>query len=260
MKLVLVGDDGSDAAARAVAWATRFARERQLDATSVHASKTGVSPRDEPELACVNLREEHPASGIIQTADELDADLIVLGRRGAGGFPSLPIGTTAHVVAAASGRPVVIVPPGDFNDDEPLVRRAVIGIDGFPNSTAAAAWAVRVFPAARFTAVHAVEIAPALLGLEAEEGSRLYDRAHERASALMEDWCRPLSDAGVDFDTVIEEGGPGEVLLNRAAQVQADLVIVSRRDHHLLRGTLGSVSQRVLAYAPCPAAIVPPPA
>jgi nucleotide-binding universal stress UspA family protein len=208
----------------------------------------------------VNVRDAHPASGIIQAAEELDADLIVLGRRGAGGFPSLPMGTTAHVVAAASGRPVIIVPDGDSKDGEPLIRRVVVGLDGLPSSAAAAAWATRGSPAATFTAVPALEIAPALVGIEGDEGSRLYERARDRASTLMRDWCRPLSDAGVEFDKVLEEGGPAEVLLNTAAQVQADLVVVSRRDHHLLRGTLGSVSQRVLAYAPCPAVIVPPPA
>jgi nucleotide-binding universal stress UspA family protein len=87
----------------------------------------------------------------------------------------------------------------------------------------------------------------------------MYDRAHDRAWTLMREWCQPLADAGVEFDIVVEEGGPAEVLLNAAAHVRSDLVVVSRRDHHLQRGMLGSVSQRVLAYAPCPAVIVPPP-
>jgi nucleotide-binding universal stress UspA family protein len=261
MKLVLVGDDGSEVAARAMDWAIRFAGERQAVATAVHASRTGTDPRPELRIECVNVPDPHPASGIIQTAEELDADLIVLGRRGGGGFPSLPIGTTAHVVAAAAGRPVVIVPDAGTDDHEPLIRRVVVGIDGLPSSTEAAAWAARACPAAAFFAVHAVEIAPALIGVDGDEASRLYDRAHDRAIDLMrESWCRPLQEAGVDFDVVVEEGAPAEVILNTAARVQADLVVVSRRDYHLLRGTLGSVSQRVLAYAPCPAAIVPPPA
>jgi nucleotide-binding universal stress UspA family protein len=50
------------------------------------------------------------------------------------------------------------------------------------------------------------------------------------------------------------------VLIGTAARTAADIMVVSRRDRHLQRGTLGGVSQRVLAYAPCAAAMVPSPA
>ena len=56
------------------------------------------------------VREGHPAAAIMEAAHDLDADLIVLGRRGGGGFPALPIGATAHHVAAVIGRPVVVIP------------------------------------------------------------------------------------------------------------------------------------------------------
>jgi nucleotide-binding universal stress UspA family protein len=151
------------------------------------------------------------------------------------------------------------VPSAAPSGDEPLVQRVVVGIDGLPSSSTAAGWALEVCPSATFTAVHAVEIAPALIGIDGDDGARLYDRAHDRASMLMRDWCQPFADAGAEFDIVIEEGGPAEVLLNTAAERSADLVVVGRRDHDLRRGILGSVSQRVLAYAPCPAVIVPPP-
>ncbi len=69
-------------------------------------------------------------------------------------------------------------------------------------------------------------------------------------------WTRPFTDAGAEFDTVVEDGAPAEVLLSVATRTSADLVVVGRRDHHLLRGTLGGVSQRVLAYSPCPGVVV----
>jgi len=74
---------------------------------------------------------------------------------------------------------------------------------------------------------------------------------------LRERWSRPLVDAGIGFDLVVEDGGAAEVLLDTARKVEANLVVVGRRDHFPLRGRLGGVSQRVLAYAPCAALIVP---
>ena len=76
---------------------------------------------------------------------------------------------------------------------------------------------------------------------------------------MQDRWCRPFVDAEVPFDTVVEEGGAAEVLIGVAVRTAADVVVVSRRDRHLRRGTLGGVSQRILAYAPCAAAMVPSP-
>ena len=39
------------------------------------------------------------------------------------------------------------------------------------------------------------------------------------------------------------------MLLDIAARVEADLLVAGRREHYPLRGTLGGVGQRLLAYA-----------
>jgi nucleotide-binding universal stress UspA family protein len=194
----------------------------------------------------------------METAAELDADLIVLGRRGRGGFPSLPIGTTAHHVAGASGRPIVVVPIDDAPAATPFVQRVVVGLDGLPGSDEAVRWAARHFEDAHFTAVHALELAPSLAAPD-EVGS-LYERARKRTTELMRTtWCDPLFATSTAFDTVVEIGRAAEVILGSAERTAAHLVVLGRRDYGPLRGTLGGVSQRVLAYAPCAAAIVPYP-
>jgi len=260
MQLILVGDDGSSAAAHAVEWAARLTDERGATLVVLHVTAVGDTTPQEHGLPRVVVQDTHPASAIMKTADDRNADLIVLGRRGSGGFPSLPIGTTAHHVAAASGRPVAVVPSVTPTTTRPLVQRAVIGLDGLPGSAEAAAWSVQQWPDAHFTAVHAVELAPALAQLDDGAGTELYDRAHARAAELLrERWAAPLVDAGAVFDTAVQDGGPAEVILDVAARLPADVVVVGRREHYPLRGTLGGVSQRVLAYAPCPAVIVPSP-
>jgi len=47
---------------------------------------------------------------IIEVADELDARLIVCGRRGRGAVASALLGSVSHVVLGHSGRPVLIAP------------------------------------------------------------------------------------------------------------------------------------------------------
>ena len=257
--VILVGDDGSRAAGRAVEWAKRLAQatEATLEVLHVTAS-SGPVPSDDHTARTV-VKDGHPASAIMETAEDRDVDLIVLGRRGSGGFPSLPLGTTAHHVAAASGRPVAVVPAMEAMPSDPVVQRVVVGIDGLVGSERAAAWAAEQWPDAHFTAVQAVELAPALAQVDDTSGAEIYERAHTRAVMLLRDrWSRPLVDAGVTFDLTVEDGGPAEVLINAATKSDADVIVVGRRDHSPMQGTLGGVSQRILAYAPCVAVIVPP--
>jgi nucleotide-binding universal stress UspA family protein len=59
------------------------------------------------------LRDGNPVQVLLAVADEVDADLIVVGSRGFGGFPTLLLGSTSTQLAQHSRRPVVIVPRRD---------------------------------------------------------------------------------------------------------------------------------------------------
>lgn len=58
----------------------------------------------------VEEAQEGAARMIIGTADELDARLIVCGRRGRGAVTSALLGSVSHAVLNQSGRPVLIAP------------------------------------------------------------------------------------------------------------------------------------------------------
>ena len=58
----------------------------------------------------VVLKDSDPALAIMQAAKSEDADLVVTGRRGRGGFAELVLGSTSHVLTHHLDRPLVIVP------------------------------------------------------------------------------------------------------------------------------------------------------
>ena len=147
----------------------------------------------------------------------------------------MPMGGIASHVAAMSALPVVVVPVVDLFAPAALLQRVVVGIDGLPESLDAAVWAARNCSNAHFTAVHALELAPAFSHLGDEpDVEQLYDRARARATERLHDhWCGAFVDAAVPFDSVVEEGGAVEVLLAAVTRIAADLVVVSRRDRHL---------------------------
>jgi nucleotide-binding universal stress UspA family protein len=77
------------------------------------AAEEGVErARNHDYDASTRVEEAPEGAGrrIIEIADELDARLIVCGRRGLGAVASALLGSVSHVVLAHAGRPVLIAP------------------------------------------------------------------------------------------------------------------------------------------------------
>jgi len=139
---ILVGVDGSGHSQRALEWAMKEAglRHASLTVLTVHQAVAGyyggvsVYPDDpalteearqtaqaETDKVLASLAEPRPASVTVTAVhgfpvEEIikagrDADIIVLGSRGAGGFTRLMMGSTAGQVAQHAPCPVLIVPP-----------------------------------------------------------------------------------------------------------------------------------------------------
>ena len=64
---------------------------------------------DRPESVTVEVASGFPVEELLKAS--ADADLIVLGSRGAGGFSQLLLGSVSHQVTHHAHCPVVIVPP-----------------------------------------------------------------------------------------------------------------------------------------------------
>jgi nucleotide-binding universal stress UspA family protein len=140
MKIV-VGVDGSEHSLRAVEWCAKYAGALGAEVIAVHAielpvyaSTVGFVPMpvytraDREKLRAVLveqwcepltrakvpfrpvLAEGYPTNLVRETADAEDADLVVVGRRGLGGFAELLLGSTSHSLSHHLDRPVVIVP------------------------------------------------------------------------------------------------------------------------------------------------------
>jgi nucleotide-binding universal stress UspA family protein len=91
--------------------------EKQVDAGQAQlageAAEEGVErARAHGYDASSRVEEATEGAGraIIEIADELDARLIVCGRRGLGAVASVLLGSVSHIVLAHAGRPVLIAP------------------------------------------------------------------------------------------------------------------------------------------------------
>jgi nucleotide-binding universal stress UspA family protein len=142
IRRIVVGVDGSEHSDAAVEWAARMAKGMGSEVVAVFAVappvyfETGytapvVPPQFDPEWR-VEMKNElegswskrlrdagvqyrtvmedgRPASVIAQVADSVDADVIVVGRRGRGGVAELVLGSVSHELVLHSKRPILLI-------------------------------------------------------------------------------------------------------------------------------------------------------
>jgi nucleotide-binding universal stress UspA family protein len=142
---IVVGVDGSEQARRALAWALDEARLRKWVVTAVHAytipplllsaEPAPLAPAAPPDPELLERLEQAAEQLLERELDEAntegvdvegrvvsapaaeallqsgrDADLLVVGTRGIGGFKELVLGSVSHQVTHHAPCPVVVVP------------------------------------------------------------------------------------------------------------------------------------------------------
>jgi nucleotide-binding universal stress UspA family protein len=141
---IIVGIDGSGHSRRALEWAMNEAAVRQVPLTvlTIHPAITGFyggvatfpgdlddtekareAAQTETDKVLAGLEGPHPESVTVRAVhgfvvEEIikaasDADMIVLGARGAGGFARLIMGSTSSQVVQHAPCPVLVVPHED---------------------------------------------------------------------------------------------------------------------------------------------------
>ncbi|HEX4815462.1 universal stress protein [Nonomuraea sp. NPDC049480] len=265
--MILVGVDGSRAGLDAVGWAAREAALRDVPLKVAHAmprwayeTETGRyaevagwmregggsvlaaaeerARREQPKITVETaFLPDDPRAALIAAA--VDAELLVVGSHGIGGFRGMLVGSVAHGVAGHAPCDVVVV------RELPSLPRGeiVAGIDGSPASARVLefAFAEARLREARLRAVHA----------------RTYAQPGPAALDEVLQVTRQFAERYPDVALVDEmvHGHPVEVL--RQAATGADLLVAGSHGHGTFAGmVLGSVSQELLHQSPCPLAVV----
>ena len=285
---ILVGIDGSKSALEAVRWAATEAHRRRVGLHLVEAfgwTPTPYSPegavepqlpemlrqagRDRVSAAAAVAAEIAPQVAV--TAEVLtgfpvprllteatQAQLVVIGDRGLGGFTGLLAGSVAVAMAAHAACPVVVVRGTESGQPVPTQGPVIVGIDGSPTSEAALAFAYEQADARRapLVAVHAwrdLVLDPWMAPLidwdliEADEHRLLAER--------LSGWGAKYPD--ITVDRVVVKDRPAHALLERSAGAQ--LVVVGSHGRGGFTGMLmGSVSRTLVMHAACPVAVIRP--
>ncbi len=274
MRVVLVGVDGSVAAGAALGWATRLAvgagaelilanawaqvetkptfREHlraeaaeMLDRQCQAVAAAGVSSR-------ALLVDGHP-DALLAAADAEQADLLVVGTRGSGGFASLHLGSVAHHLSQHASLPLAIVPVAGAGRN---VTKIVVGVDGSPGSAAAVAWSADLAAAVAASAVVVLAREPPIEAFPGADPNSWYQRAEGQLTS----WTAPLIDVGVSVEQVIVESvHPVTAIADTAERQSGDLVVVGTHGQGgFTNMRLGAVARQLVHRLQLPVALVPP--
>jgi nucleotide-binding universal stress UspA family protein len=191
-----------------------------------------------------------------------EADLVVVGSRGLGGFSALLLGSTSYRTVGHAPCPVAVIRGDDSATAAGRLRHIVVGVDGSRIARRALRWAIdeAALRDVALTVVHGYG-GPSHGPHAGSRSDALLDdpraMAHDHALDVIDRALRivdPLPD--VHIERVVALGSPAAVLLDRAS-VNTLLVVGTRGHGAIGRALVGSVSHQCLHHAPGPVIVVP---
>lgn len=198
--------------------------------------------------------DEHVTGGavleeIIAHTESIEADLMVMGARGAGATRELLLGSTTERVLRKTARPLLIVKQMPH---EPY-RRVLVPVDFSTRSMAAIELAQRVAPNAHLILLNAFE-APFERQLR-YAGINDFEVIDLRAAAkreAMEKMAELASRSGISerLQCLVLPGPATHCILEQEQEQDCDLIVIGKRGHSALEEfMMGSVTKHVLALS-----------
>jgi nucleotide-binding universal stress UspA family protein len=281
---IAVGIDGSEDARVALRWALAEAALRSVPLEVIHVWREPKAfvPDDYPaELVEMGGMEEAALRLIDRELEAVGADsmpqvviertevqgfaahalvdaseraaLVVVGRRGEGGFPHELIGPKVIQIAHHAVSPVAVVPDTWAGGGSGVV----VGVDGSEHAAVAVRWASE--EASRRSTTLTAVLAWGLLDQHHVSGETSFQpdySAKHASAALDEALVDALGEArAAEVSRRVENDLPARALIEIAAH--AELLVVGARGFGGFRDLLlGSVSHRCLVHSRCPAVVV----
>ncbi|MEW6595496.1 MAG: universal stress protein [Thermodesulfobacteriota bacterium] len=275
VKTILLATDGSGYSEGAVQEAIFFAQACRVDLHVVHCLESnpewlteGHQQAEEKDRASrqhldwlqevaakegINIsvgfqRCDKPEDGIIAEAERLQADVIIMGRRGVRGLKKMFMGSATAKVLERAAAKVLVVPREAVITGEKIL----LATDGSADSEAAEANAIsmgRRCPHLKKIIVLGVASSEAL----AEQARANVERVRARAA---EEGLAAKVEGRIEQARDYPDG-VARAIVNAARAEQVDIIVTGRTGRKGLQKLLiGHVTERVVADAPCAVLVV----
>lgn len=211
-----------------------------------------------------DVRVGRPHAVLREIAEEVGADLIVVGPHGDRPHSWMPLGTTAERLVRTSRVPVLVAKePRSFSPREILVP-----VDDISITPTLLEWAKDLAESfdASITLLHVISNAEYshVASVAFAEEARGDGEAEEAIEHELRDegirWLEEIARTGIKRERVsaaVTFGKPGDAVVQMATTMGADLIVLGRRGRgQVLPALLGSTVRAVLNGAACPVLVV----
>jgi len=218
--------------------------------------KGGVTVR--PEVAI-----GQPWREIESRANELPADLVVLGTHGRSGWDRFLMGSTTEKLIRRLSSPVLTIGPADVAPPSVLFRRILCALDltAASQTTLDLAFSFAEENLAEVTMLHVLDgDRPDWFPAEPHLATHADFQRAAREGAI-EELYRLSKDAPelCKTDNLVVEGTAWREIVRIAEQIEADLIVVGAQGRGGIRESfLGSTAAQTLRHAPCPVLLARP--
>ena len=216
-----------------------------------------VGPANRAGLRAVaELRDGSPAAETVRAAQEMQADLIVMGTHGRTGFQRWVLGSVAETVLRRAPCPVLTVPPHAGEDPDPMFfRRILCATDFSPASDAAVRYATALAAEADASLL-LVHVLSREVGARPHAGLPRNGRPADFECAARAQLVRAVPPEAREWCRVRETvscGKPAPEILRLAAEHEAGVIVMGVHGRNILDlMAFGSVTHQVVTEAACP--------
>lgn len=282
---VLIPTDGSEHAATAVDHALALGRTFDATVHAIHVVDTagesgvfGTGASDESvterletagESALDAVRETataeddletelvhgEPTETIVDYAEEIDADVLVMGTHGRTGVRRYVAGSVTEGVVRHAAAPVLTVradgretTPGSFDE-------VLLPTDGSPAAEAAVEHGLTMagIADARVHVLNVVDVSDTTGGASASVATDLVDQLRESGQTAVDRVAAVAREAGFETTTSVVEGFPARDVLHYAEESGVDLIAMGSHGRTgVSRFLLGSTTERAIRHADVP--------
>jgi len=259
MKNIVVATDGSEysenAVRESIQWAKQFGATlhavctsqvslgqlqyaaevvSEIDKAARQACDTAKASAQAAGVNCETIvhEGEEPYIHIVEAAEKLHADAIIVGRRGRRGLLKLLMGSVTHLVIGHAPCNVFVVP----RTGRLKAQRLLVATDGSPDSEHAAMQAISLAKLSKGSIVIC---------------SVVHDVTTDKSAVEnVENIKRIASDEQVEAETVVRQGAAYEEIISAAQENNADLIVMGSHGRTGLKKILmGSVTERVIGMS-----------
>ncbi len=222
-----------------------------------------IAPHADGTLHIVEAQRRAPFAGeaIVEYAQEIGADLIVMGTHGRRGLSHLLLGSVANEVVRRAPCPVMTVRARPDGSNLQAIERILVPVDfsGAADAALAAGRELAVAWTAELDVLHVLEgtVMPAFYAAGVTSLLQLDPKIRSRCQREMDRRLAQLGGASVGVATHVREGKAAHEIVAFAQERGSDLIVLATAGRTgVERMLLGSVAEKVVRLAPSAVLVV----